>query len=305
MGEKSLNAGGARHYVSVCSQGYVVHLVAQLSALHALEAAPVACHVLCMDRVTLRILGGLGLPGLRLTPIEDFEDPALLACKPGRTRPEYCWTAKPRFLLRVLEANQDVAGAVYLDADLFPFADLGSLWAELAGADVLLFAHRFPDRLMYLQAIAGRYNAGMVAARNTGSARQALSWWAERCLEWCFGRAEDGKQGDQRYLESFPALFAGVRDCQDQGLNVAPWNVEQYAPVGRNGAVLLAGETPLRLYHFHQYKLLGQQDYQAVSDPLYTITPELRRLVYEPFTKAMGKALAQAQDLVPEFVLGA
>jgi len=290
-----------RHYVSVCSQAYVAHLLAQQSALRALEPAGVVCHVLCMDSVILGILNKLALPGVRPTLVDDFEDASLVACKAGRTQAEYCWTAKPRFLLHVLAQNPDVAEAVYLDADLFPFADLDPLWAQLAEAEVLLFPHRFPERLMYLEPIAGRYNAGMVGVRNTPAAREALAWWAERCLEWCFYQPEDGKLGDQKYLEHFPERFSGVADCRDEGIDVAPWNIDRYAPVERGGAVWLGDKVPLRLYHFHQYTLLGGEEYRAVSDPVYTITPEVRRLIYGPFTAALNSALALIRKVAPEF----
>lgn len=291
----------ARHYVSVCSQTYVAHLLAQQLALRALEPAEVVCHVLCMDSVILGLLRELALPGVRPVFIDDFEDAPLLACKAGRTQAEYCWTAKPRFLLHVLSENPDVAEAVYLDADLFPFADLSPLWAQLAEAEVLLFPHRFPQRLQYLEPIAGRYNAGMVGARNTEAARNALAWWAERCLEWCFYQPEDGKLGDQKYLEHLPERFTGVQDCRDEGIDVAPWNIERYGPVERGGAVWLAEQLPLRLYHFHQYTQLGGEEYRAVSDPVYTISPEVRRLIYGPFTAALNSALALIRSVAPEF----
>jgi hypothetical protein len=303
-GPAEAHTGDVRHYVSLCSQGYAVYLLAQQMALREIESVPAVCHVLCMDRGALRIFSELDVPGMRPTLIEDFADAPLLACKDGRTLGEYCWTAKPRFLLWVLAQNPDVGQALYVDTDLFPFADLDPVWAQLAEADVLLFPHRFPPRLMHFENLSGHYNAGMVGARNTPAARQALAWWAERCLEWCFYRAEDGKLADQRYLERFPTLFAGVRDCLDEGVNVAPWNVERYAPAARDGAVWLDGQTPLRLYHFHQYKLLEGRTYRAVSDPVYAIAPEVRRLLYEPYTRAMDRALALARTVVPGLVPG-
>ena len=30
---------------------------------------------------------------------------------------------------------------------------------------------------------------------------KALKWWRDRCLEWCYARIEDGKFGDQFYIE--------------------------------------------------------------------------------------------------------
>ncbi|MHC1699695.1 MAG: hypothetical protein AB9900_01765 [Humidesulfovibrio sp.] len=304
MSQKSQNApgrnGAAPHYVSVCSQSYVVQLLAQHLAVRQLEPSPSVWHVLCMDQATRQVLNALA-PEVRTTLIGDFEDGPLLACKAGRNEAEYCWTAKPRFLLSVLNAGAEVDQAVYLDADLFPFASLEALWRELSGADVLLFPQRFPERLSHMAERVGHYNAGMVGVRNTENARQALSWWTERCLEWCFYREEEGRLGDQKYLDSFASLFQGVRECRDEGINAAPWNIDRYSPVEQGGVVLLGPDTPLRLYHFHQYKLLGGEAYRAVSASVYDISSEVHRLIYGPYTKALNQALALTRSVAPGF----
>lgn len=62
----------------------------------------------------------------------------------------------------------------------------------------------------------------------TPNARKALTWWKERCAEWCFHLYEPERMGDQKYIEKFPTLFDGVHELQHLGGGVAPWNLRQY-----------------------------------------------------------------------------
>jgi hypothetical protein len=54
-------------------------------------------------------------------------------------------------------------------------------------------------------------------------------WWEERCIEWCFARHEDGKFGDQKYLDDWPIRFEDfVHVLEDKELIQAPWNATRF-----------------------------------------------------------------------------
>ena len=67
---------------------------------------------------------------------------------------------------------------------------------------------------------------------------------------------EDGKFGDQRYLDDWLDRFNSVVELQNLGGGVAPWNVQQYDITSKRGPVVCkekqsGDEFSLIFYHFH------------------------------------------------------
>jgi hypothetical protein len=218
-------------------------------ALHASlsrQPTPFVLWVLCMDEQVEQQLRSLALEHVRLVPLRELETPALLAVKPARSRGEYCWTLTPFVFDAVFAREPAAARATYLDADLFFFGDPSQLLAELdqSGKDVLITEHAYAPE--YDQASkVGRFCVQFLTVRNTPAAREVTSWWQQRCLEWCFHRHEDGKYGDQKYLDQWPTLFARqVHVLGQVRETLGPWNVR-----------MLLGEREPVFYHFHGLRI--------------------------------------------------
>jgi hypothetical protein len=53
--------------------------------------------------------------------------------------------------------------------------------------------------------------------------------WQSQCIEWCFNRSEDGKFGDQKYLDSWPEDFPDeIHVLDNPGLIQGPWNARRF-----------------------------------------------------------------------------
>lgn len=254
--------------------------------------------VLALDEGCERALRALGRRNLAIVSLAQLEadEPRLAGPKAERSRVEYYFTLGPSFLDLCFRLEPALEALTYVDADLCFFSSPSPLYAELAGASVGLVEHRFsPRNAKSLE--AGTYNVGWLYFRGDADGRAALAWWKERCLEWCFDRLEDGKYADQKYLESMPGLFQGVRSLAHPGVNVAPWNVDGLRIRRGAGGVEVEGR-PLIAYHVHGLKQLGPRRYRALgADYGARYWGALRQGVYLPY-------LTELQALAPSEVAG-
>lgn len=184
----------------------------------------------------------------------EFEDDELLRVKPTRTKGEYCWTCTSSIILYVLN-HYLVESCTYIDADLYFFSSPEVLIREVGEDSILLTEHRYTPEYNQVDT-SGKYCVQFMFFRNDERGRKALEWWRERCLEWCYNRMEDGKFGDQKYLDDWTERFEGVHILQHLGGGVAPWNMQQYTFNWRNGGVygieLCSGRSfDLVFFHFH------------------------------------------------------
>ena len=82
-----------------------------------------------------------------------------------------------------------------------------------------------------------------VTFKNTVQGLKVLNWWRDACIEWCYARHEDGKFGDQKYLDNWTTMFEGVRELKHLGGGVAPWNLQQYDFYSKNEKLYLTEKT--------------------------------------------------------------
>jgi len=210
--------------------------------------------------------------------LNDFEDDKLLSVKLNRTKAEYCWTSTPSVIYYCID-KFNLPDCTYIDADLFFFSDPNILIDEMRDQSVLITEHRYTPK--YDQsAKSGIYCVQFITFKNTRDGMTALTWWRDRCIEWCYDRKEDGKFGDQKYLDDWTSRFHGVHVLQHLGGGVAPWNVQQYqvSKVGesiqvKHGANLAS----LIFFHFHFIKFYNKD---RVDLGNYALTREVRNIIY-------------------------
>ena len=108
----------------------------------------------------------------------------------------------------------------YLDADLYFFSSPEPIFSEFNGRSILLTEHRYTKQ--YDQSVAsGVYCVQFITFNADDDGLTALTWWRDACIDWCYARKEDGKFGDQKYLDAWPARFSGIHELQHLGGGVA------------------------------------------------------------------------------------
>jgi hypothetical protein len=242
--------------------------------------------VYAFDDVTAKILRELAWSHVQVVTLAEFETEELLRVKPTRSKGEYCWTSTSVTIAHTLQ-KLGFDSCTYLDADLYFFSSPSVLFDESPSASVLLTEHRYTPR--YDQtATSGRFCVQFMHFKKDEQGLTALLWWKDRCIEWCYDRAEDGKFGDQKYLDDWLTRFAGVADIKNEGAGVAPWNIQQYLVFeGEQGPWLKIAsgqKTPVVFYHFHGLKLLAEQKIDLCN---YVISAEARKYIYRPYIETL------------------
>jgi hypothetical protein len=291
-----------REFCTLFDSNYLVKAVAMYRSL---ERTCPSSHLtaFCFDEEAERLLARLGLEHLSVVPLRDLEarDAALLSVKGDRTPVEYCWTATPALSKFMLDTRPELDEITYLDADLLFFADPELLVEEMGDASVMITPHRFSPEYAE-HAKTGIYHVQFMTFRRDERGLTALRWWHDRCIEWCYYRLEDGKLGDQKYLDDWPERFEGVHVLQHKGGGLAPWNASRYRVRARDGEIFV-DEQPLVFYHYHRVSM-RRDDKHDWHPPGYHVPWRTRRIVYPPYLRALDAALAEIRAVAPKFDRG-
>lgn len=183
-------------------------------------------YIFSFDDRSFQLLKSFNLPHVTVISLSEFEDEDLLRVKPTRSRAEYCWTCTSSTILYCLEQFH-LPHCTYIDADLYFYQDPSILLEEMGEHSILITEHRYSPQYEK-SAKAGKYCVQFITFKQDEYGIKALKWWRERCLEWCYARLEDGKFGDQKYLDDWPERFEKVWVLQHPGGGLAPWNIQQY-----------------------------------------------------------------------------
>lgn len=272
------------HFVTLFDSNFLPMGLALHDSLMT-RGQPFHLWILCMDRLVEEQLKGISPPHVTLMPLGDVETRDLLAVKPGRDRAEYCWTLTPFTFQMVFDRGREIERVTYLDADLYFFGNPRILLKELdaSGKHVLITEHAYAPEYGRAQAVNGRFCVQFLTFRRTPEAGKVMRWWQERCLEWCFNRNEDGKFGDQKYLDAWPELFADeVTIVQQTDRTLAPWNVNYVENK-------LRGRLAPVFYHFHGIRITGPDRIQLYR--FYKIGKQ-GLLLYDLYFEALLKSFS-------------
>lgn len=290
-----------RYFCTLFDSGYLFKGAVMLTSLkkHCPEAA---VFVLCLDELASDLLNAMQIQGCICIPLAQVESDALLAAKSNRNVAEYCWTLSSCFTAWLMDNHPEVDLITYLDADLMFFSSPEPLFDELADASIGIMEHRFIPRLQHLES-KGRFCVEWVSFRRDAQGLACLYRWRDQCLEWCYDRLEDGRMGDQKYLDSWPQDYSRTRVLAHLGAGVAPWNYSNYTYGQNSGGQIRVGDVPLIFYHFHQFQLIDDGSFYRLS-PYYAEEGPAPELIYGAYESAMRGMVQNVQSHTPSFTRG-
>lgn len=153
---------------------------------------------------------------------------------------------------------------------------------------MLITEHRYTPQ--YDQcAISGTYCVQFVGFKNDKDGMLALNYWRDSCIDWCYARAEDGKFGDQKYLDDWTTRFKNVHVLKHLGGGLAPWNMQQYEFKKQNnklvGKEISTGkEFESVFFHFHGLKFFKDNIASLTGDD-YEMNSGVLELFYKPYVQ--------------------
>lgn len=241
--------------------------------------------VLCADDDTFQALRKLKLENVKLLLLSNLETSELKYAKTNRNAKEYIWTLSPFAPRFVFESDGSIDRVTYIDADAWFLQDPKYIFREfeLSGKAVMITDHAYAPEYDNSQ-IAGRFCVQFMIFTRAGEL--VRQWWEDRCLEWCHEYYEDGKLGDQRYLDDWPERFENyVHILEAKELMLAPWNATRF-PYGN-----------CVVWHFHGLRISEKKlNYFAQSDN-YAIPPPTYQNVYLPYIKDLGGAIKMLEAI--------
>lgn len=274
------------NYCTLFDSYYLTRGIALYNSLE-LHCANFHLYFFAFDDKSVSILKKLNLKHSTIISLKEFENEDLLRVKPTRTIAEYCWTCTASTIwYSITTFNLD--HCTYLDADMLFFSTPDPIYKEIGNNSVGITPHNFSKGLKSSE-IYGKYCVQFTYFKNDLDGMKALKWWKDSCIEWCFAKMEDGKYGDQKYLDYFQEKFKNVHDISHIGAGVAPWNISKYTieSIGNNLMIELKGKPgnpfPLIFYHFQGLKF-EEQENKILSEPsVLKIQDIALKYIYTPY----------------------
>lgn len=286
-----------QNYCTLFDSNYLARGIAMYYSL--LDKCPdFHLYIFSFDNISYEVLTKLNLQKASIISLYEFENDKLLAIKSGRTKGEYCWTCTSSTIKYCLEAF-NLAQCTYVDADMIFYSNPNLLIEEMGEKSILLTEHRYTPR--YNSAIAsGIYCVQFVSFKADDNGLEALNWWTNACIEWCYNRYEDGKFGDQKYLDDWTTRFEGVYVLKNLGGGVAPWNIQQYE-LSLSSHEYYITETKskqkhnLVFYHFHYVRFIGNSIGEFGT---YKLSKNIIDLLYKPY---INQLISIEKSLIQKF----
>lgn len=263
------------HYVTIFDSGFMPQGLALYSSL-VNHAGPFKLWVICVDDLAKEYLDQRALDGIKTISLKEVETPDLIRVKAGRTRSEYCWTLTPFAPKFVFDRDPSVSRVTYLDADIFLLKNPKPIFSEFekSNKSVLITDHAYDPEYDH-SASSGQYCVQFMTFRCDESGQRVRQWWQDKCIEWCYARAEDGKFGDQKYLDSWPEIFENeVHVLSKLDAILAPWNAKRFP---YSSAIA---------WHFHGLRILAGNQYLLHSK--YQIPDTVDEYIYLPYVEILS-----------------
>ena len=301
-------------FVTLFDKNYLTRGLALYNSLE-IHCSSFFLYVLAMDTETENWLKNNikatsnNISVINLNDIENFY-PELKRLKNERSRAEYCWTLTPYSIQYVLKKYKSSA-CTYLDSDIYFFNSPNLIIEKRKKQSVIITEHNYTPRYDQTET-SGKYCVQFMYFKNNKPGNEVLEWWRKRCEEWCFFKQEDGKFGDQKYLDDWITRFDCIYVPTIAGAGLAPWNIQKYNIKKDKDTLYVQNKITqkkeeLIFYHFHDLK-----EYKTIKNAAiwylgqYDLTELNKTLLYKPYIQLLeklNKKIPKDMKYLPKIIL--
>jgi len=196
--------------------------------------------------------------------------------------------------------EQKIDAIALADCDIMFFQSPEVIFDEFEGADVIIQPNNFSYQFENDFVPYGYYCTSFQCFRNNKNGKKIINYWYDKCIEWCSHIREEGKFGDQKYLDDWRIRFKRVREVSNVGTNIAPWNIQKFDLAKKNGQVVINNKWPLIYYHYHSFRMnLSNYEYIVTGDRnlKYPIADDAMRLIYEPYIQIVRDVVIELKKI--------
>lgn len=249
-------------------------------------------YVLAMDDVVASYLPFLGYDNLKIITVADIKEmyPVLARLEKERTRGEFSWTLSS-FSIQYALRKFNLDSCIYVDADTCFYNNPELLLKECGEKSVLITEHNYTPE--YDQsATSGKFCVQFMYFKNNSDGNKVLEYWRSKCEEWCYNRMENGKFGDQKYLDDWESRFEEiVYNCRNIGCGVAPWNIQKYDVSVEDGTYFVTERVtkikkPVVFFHYHALLEIAERKWVLSQ---YRLAENDKKLFFLPYIKDLYK----------------
>ncbi len=270
------------HFVTLFNSKYLPQGLSLLSSMEK-NVINFRLWILCIDDEAYQILKKLNYEHVNPLKLSDFETEDLLTAKKNRTFTEYCWTLTPFTFDFVYKCDNTIKRLTYIDADMYFFNDTRQIFTnfEKSNKSILITKHNYSP--FYDQSnFSGKFCVQFLTI-DFEFGEKVRKDWELKCLDWCYNRFENGKFGDQKYLDRWPIDFKELVYIVDQkDLFLAPWNALQFST------------DEIVAFHFHGLKILNNH---KINIGNYLIPISTYQYIYKEYLDSIFDSIKILENL--------
>ncbi len=244
--------------------------------------------IICCDDKSFHILNKLKFKNIILLKLWELENNDLKLLKKERNLREYYWTITPYTFLWVYHKNKNIKRITYIDADLYFLKDPKNIIKEFIKSEKDFFVTKHSYRPEIDQSdTSGIYCVQFLSA-SFPDALPIINHWRKSCTDWCYERFQDGKYGDQKYIEDLIDIFPEkIHILQNESFAQAPWNIGKFC---WSDAVF---------YHFQGLRINKKY---IVDFGYFQIPRNIFSNIYLPYLKKLDDAIYKLEKLGWKFL---